>query len=80
MSEPISAVEGTAIFYITPPGEPTSILHQESLLVQPGAYQLVSASGIGADLDLGLAADPETTYYESRSDIRDPWRTIDTCP
>ena len=58
MSEPISAVEGTAIFYITPPGEPTNILHRESLLVQPGAYQLVSASGIGEDLDLGLAADP----------------------
>lgn len=57
-SEPVSAVEGTAIFYITPPGEPTNILHQENLSVQPGAYQLVSASGIGEDLDLGLAADP----------------------
>lgn len=59
VSEPISAVEGTAIFYVTPPDEPTNILHQESLRVQPGAFQLVSASGIGNDLDLGLAADPK---------------------
>ena len=56
-SEAISAVEGTAILHYAA-GEPTNILHQENLSVQPGAYQLVSASGIGEDLDLGLAADP----------------------
>ncbi len=57
-SDAILAEEGSIIFYITPPGEPDTLLYEESLSILGGAYQLVTAGGIGETLDFGLAIDP----------------------